>query len=302
MIKKEFLFSRIIKSFPSFIVDDYGYGIITADNCVTIEIDKNGSKKVNRFSMNEKYRKPSLLQGPSEYVINFENELKKLSNIPLYKQYVKELLDPLDRKLWIQCCDELGITDEKIRNSKCIIHDFFFILSGVFVEIDGQHHWCSEFHRQKDEVRDLYMEKKYGRRPVRLKIFGVKFTKFDEKGYGIPESGIVDPNKKKEFDRFKKEMEDNYSDIGYSYLIDQKQYIIKTLRLKYEIVFNILDLIDEKEGLKIYRKENKTITIKLSNYLKEFPNLINKKAQDTVIDMFKRIFEKRLIIDDNVSL
>ena len=301
MIKKEFLFSRIIKSFPSYIVDEYGYGIITADYCVSISTNKYGKKVKTFIPMNEKYRRPGLLK-PSEYVINFENELTKLSHIPLYKQFVKEVLDPIDKILWNLCCDELKIEkDDPVRDHKFIIHDYFFILSGVFVEIDGQHHWCDEYIKKKDKIRDLYMEKKYGRKPVRLKIFGVKFTKFDEKGYGIPDSKIVDPDKKKEFDRFKQEMEDNFSDIGYSYIIDQKQYIIQTLRCKYEEIFKVLDLIDEKEGFKIYKKENKTITIKLSNYLKEFPTLINKKSQDTVIDMFKRIFEKRLIIDNDVS-
>lgn len=301
MIKKDFLFGRIIKAFPSFIVDEYGHGIITADYCVSIDMNKYGKKVKTFIPMNKKYRRPGLLKGPSEYVINFEKELSKYIKIPLFSKYVKEVLDPIDKVLWNLCCDELGIDkDDPVRDHKFIIHDYFFILSGVFVEIDGQHHWCDEYFKKKDKVRDLYMQIKYGRKPIRLKIFGVKFTKFDKDGYGIPESKIVDPNMQKEFDKFKKEMENNFSDIGYSYLIDQKQYIVQTLRCKYEEVFKILDNIDEKEGIKIYKKENKNITIRLSNYIKEFPNLINKKSQDTVIDMFKRIFEKHLIIDCDI--
>ena len=124
-------------------------------------------------------------------------------DIVLGSKYVKEVLDPIDKVLWNLCCDELGIDkDDPVRDHKFIIHDYFFILSGVFVEIDGQHHWCDEYFKKKDKVRDLYMQIKYGRKPIRLKIFGVKFTKFDKDGYGIPESKIVDPNMQKEFDKF----------------------------------------------------------------------------------------------------
>ena len=288
-MKKEYLFRQIITKFPSHIVDEYGNGVITSSLYINFKTGKVDG-------MNNK-RREELSRTPYKYVLKWEKCLSEKKD-KLYTCYVKEVLEPLDRDLWEICCDKLDLPkDHTLRECHFIVHDYFFIYSGIFVEIDGQDHWLKPDRKLKDEIRDLYVQKKYGKKPMRFRNFGYKFTEFDKEGYGKTDTMIEDPKYiAKEMKRFEKESKARFSDIGYSYIIDQKDYIIKVFRTRFKAVLSIIDVIEEKEEDKIY-SDLKSVTIDLSDYLYKFPTLASDRSRNTVSDMFKRLFDKQLIFN-----
>ncbi len=285
---EKFLLGRIIKEYPKRIVDEYGHGIITSSLYHTFN-----EKGEIRFNGMRDKRHEELARPKNDYILMWE---KCLSGNKKYERYVQEVLHAIIKDKWNEACDKHKLPkDHSLRDCCYIVFDYYFFDSNLIVELDGQHHWLIEENKLKDDIRDTYCLLIFGRKPLRLRVFGHRFTKFDKDGWGDYKTKVLDPKiVNKQFKDFEDAFKSGYSDIGYSYLIGQCEYIVWLFREQFKSSISIIEKIEEKEGIGIYT--NKKTTINSLDYISEFPALASDLGKKTVSNMFRSLFEKQLII------
>ncbi len=290
MITDNFLLGKIITHWPKYIIDEYGHGIITP----AYYYHRKSKKYLELRS-----KRRDFINTHSKYTLAFDDLVSGQFEIE-FKSLVKEVIIIIDTVEWNKVCDEFELSENhSLRNCYFLSYDYFSVASGVFIEIDGEQHEKDENQKLKDKIQDIYTERILGRPTYRLFTFGYIITEYNEKGKGINWKG--DPEYLNKFSNLKNFLKERVSDIGYSYIIDQKDLIVASFKgdreKDHHIYWSIVEEIEKRSSIAIYTPKYKSVVITEADYSELFSKIsrldLGKKA---ICDMFQKIFNKKLII------